>query len=166
MHRRARCRARQNEVSRERARERYGRLAEEHQAAIGSEEYHESRKARRSRVWCIIMHSSQLVCCCFLHHAFSLVAILLYFMSVKHAESLDHVDTVYSACSISTCPPERSLFACGLYQIVKDESAETNEESPATKRLGRCLLNRMNDQGKMYWLCLSIDLFCQILTSR
>jgi diphthamide biosynthesis protein 7 len=70
---------------------------------------------------------------------------------MMQAPSLDLVDTEYSACSISACPSDRSIVACGLYQVVKDESAEqVDESSPATKRLGRCLLMQMDDDGKLY----------------
>lgn len=67
------------------------------------------------------------------------------------APSLDLVDTEYSACSISTCPNNREIVACGLYQVVKDEQAEQiDESSPVTKRLGRCLLMELTeDDGKL-----------------
>ena len=65
------------------------------------------------------------------------------------AQSLDVVDTDYSACSVSACPSNRSIIACGLYQIVADETAEINKDSPATKRLGRCLLTKVDEKGKL-----------------
>lgn len=72
-------------------------------------------------------------------------------MSAFRASSLDLVDTVYSACSVSVCPHDRSLVATGLYQVVRDEDAPVlNESSPPTKRLGRCLLYRMDASGKLY----------------
>ena len=67
------------------------------------------------------------------------------------ATSLDLVDTEYSACSVSCCPNDRSLVATGLYQVVRDEDAPVlDESSPPTKRLGRCLLSRMDVKGKLY----------------
>lgn len=65
------------------------------------------------------------------------------------AASLDLVDTEYSACSISVCPNDRSLVACGLYQVVKDGSKPANDDSPATKRLGRCLLSTLDRKGRL-----------------
>ena len=68
---------------------------------------------------------------------------------VTQAASLDLVDTEYSACSIAACPEDRSVVACGLYQIQKDASAPSNDESPATKRVGRCLIYTLDDDGKL-----------------
>ena len=70
---------------------------------------------------------------------------------MSQAASLDLVDTEYSACSVSCCPNDRSLVATGLYQVVRDEDAPMlDEASPPTKRLGRCLLSRMNPPGNLY----------------
>ena len=81
---------------------------------------------------------------CFLFHASTIIS------DAMQAPSIDLVDTEYSACSIATCPNDRSIVACGLYQVVKDEQAEQiDESSPVTKRLGRCLLMRMSDDGKL-----------------
>lgn len=95
-------------------------------------------------------------------------------LSKMQADSLDVVDTEHSACSVAACPSDRSLFACGLYQVVKQQEPETSisektdvddddeeqsgggssSSSPATKRLGRCLLMRMTDSGKMQVLVM------------
>ena len=74
-------------------------------------------------------------------------------MTHQAGKPLDLVDTEYSACSVATRPlGDRSLVATGLYQIVKDDSADGTQDAsaPATKRLGRCLLSRIDGQGKLY----------------
>ncbi|GAA99174.1 uncharacterized protein L969DRAFT_93636 [Mixia osmundae IAM 14324] len=69
-------------------------------------------------------------------------------MSPRQAQSLAHVDTEYSADSVEFCPTVPSLLLCGTYQIAPDESAlgETDDASPATVRLGRCLLYDVDAQ--------------------
>ena len=73
-------------------------------------------------------------------------------MTHQAGTPLDLVDTEYSACSVATQPyGDRSLIATGLYQIVKDDSADGAQDAsaPATKRLGRCLLSRIDGKGKL-----------------
>lgn len=82
------------------------------------------------------------------------------------AESLDLVDTEYSACSVSACPSDRSIVACGLYQILQDQDAQVNEESPATKRVGGCLLSRMDDAGSLCVVRQNCSSFQLKLVSR
>jgi hypothetical protein len=53
-------------------------------------------------------------------------------------ETLDSVDSVYCACSAEFY--DDAVLAIGTYQIAEDEAAPVNAESPATKRLGRCLV--------------------------
>lgn len=67
---------------------------------------------------------------------------------MKYPESLSCFDTEYSACSVSTNPNDRTLFACGLYQVVNQEN-EDAQEARITARKGRVLLNRLNDDGQM-----------------
>lgn len=89
--------------------------------------------------------------------------------------SLARVDTVYSADCIEFCPSQPGLFACGTYQIEKedvqpeastsgtavdlcastasggDEASDGEDEpvavSPKVKRYGRCLLYQIDRDG-------------------
>lgn len=68
------------------------------------------------------------------------------------AKSLSTVDTVYSADAIEFCPDNSLLFACGTYQIEKDESGVVLEEgeekvAPTVRRYGRCLLYEIDQEG-------------------
>lgn len=85
------------------------------------------------------------------------------------ATSLSTVDTLYSADAIEFCPGNPRLFACGTYQIEKDESnvvppppaataaADGGDESdeddgpaapePVVTRYGRCLLYEIDENG-------------------
>lgn len=52
-----------------------------------------------------------------------------------------YLDTEYSACSAEFSTASPDLLALGLYQIAADAAnPNSTAESPATKRLGRCLL--------------------------
>lgn len=81
-------------------------------------------------------------------------------------QSISTVDTVYSADSIEFCPGQSGLFACGTYQIEKEEVrpdiSSTKDESkgadsdpdepdavvePKVKRYGRCLLYEIDRDG-------------------
>lgn len=85
------------------------------------------------------------------------------------ATSLSSVDTVYSADAVEFCPGRPGLFACGTYQVVKDEPSvpvpapplpsedaeDADDEDPAGSstspdftRYGRCLLYEVNTEGK------------------
>lgn len=78
------------------------------------------------------------------------------------------VDTVYSACSVEFCPAQSNVFACGTYQIEKEEAvqpiappppAATREDGsdddhdelprvePVVTRYGRCLLYNIDQDG-------------------
>jgi diphthine methyl ester acylhydrolase len=82
------------------------------------------------------------------------------------AVSLSTVDTLYSADAIEFCPNNPRLFACGTYQIEKDESAiaapppiaaddeEEGEDEgapavePVVTRYGRCLMYEIDEDGR------------------
>jgi hypothetical protein len=69
-------------------------------------------------------------------------------LALSMTDSLDHLDTQYSACSVEFCPQEPRIFACGTYQLVQtDQDASTS--SPKTERIGRCLLYRVSDSNTM-----------------
>jgi hypothetical protein len=53
-------------------------------------------------------------------------------------ETLDSIDSVYCACSAEFY--DDAVLAIGTYQIAADETVPVNADSPATKRLGRCLV--------------------------
>lgn len=84
------------------------------------------------------------------------------------SRSLSTVDTIFSADAIEFCPTNPRLFACGTYQIEKDESGvkqvaaegegagegeedEEEDEQPASvpvvTRYGRCLLYGIDEEG-------------------
>lgn len=68
------------------------------------------------------------------------------------AKSLSTVDTLYSADAIEFCPGNPHLFACGTYQIEKDESnvvvdEEGETSAPKVERFGRCLLYEIDGEG-------------------
>lgn len=82
------------------------------------------------------------------------------------AVTLSTVDTLYSADAIEFCPNNPRLFACGTYQIEKDESAVAapppveadqgedgaDEGAPAVEpvvtRYGRCLMYEIDEDGR------------------
>lgn len=93
------------------------------------------------------------------------------------ATSLSTVDTIYSADAIEFCPTNPLLFACGTYQIEKeeieptvsspvvvkkDDDSDTEEEeiisaSPVVTRYGRCLMYKIDEDGKnLYVLFVGI----------
>ncbi|GAA5922313.1 diphthamide synthase [Sporobolomyces koalae] len=72
------------------------------------------------------------------------------------ATSLSYVDTVYSADSIEFCFSRGAaaggphLFACGTYQVNKDEttpSVDGEQADPTVTRTGRCLLFSVDSDG-------------------
>ncbi|GAA6007225.1 hypothetical protein JCM11491_003051 [Sporobolomyces phaffii] len=75
------------------------------------------------------------------------------------ARSLSYVDTEYSADSIEFCPSVAHLFACGTYQVDKEQAEpnhthdEEQEQEPApadptVTRRGRCLLYSVDPNGE------------------
>lgn len=72
--------------------------------------------------------------------------------------SRSEADTIYSADSIEFCPLDSNLFACGTYQIIKDDTEaarrvdvdgdELEALSPSVERFGRCLLYQVDDHGR------------------
>lgn len=91
------------------------------------------------------------------------------------AVSLSTVDTLYSADAIEFCPNNPRLFACGTYQIEKDESAvavpaaaaasdeeEGDEEAapagePVVTRYGRCLMYEIDEDGRNLYVISQAD---------
>jgi hypothetical protein len=74
---------------------------------------------------------------------------------LMEATSLSTVDTLYSADAIEFCPGNSRLFACGTYQIEKDESGvvdpaegEERTSEPVVRRYGRCLLYEIDADGR------------------
>ncbi|KAM0750183.1 WD40 repeat-like protein [Meredithblackwellia eburnea MCA 4105] len=78
------------------------------------------------------------------------------------ATSLSSTDTLFSADAIEFVPKNPSIFACGTYQIQKDESTarssaqtDSNDEEdsgesgtdPTVSRYGRCLLYQVDQDG-------------------
>jgi len=75
-------------------------------------------------------------------------------MSLLQAESISYFDTEYSADSIEFCPSIPLLFACGTYQVDKQES--TGSSDPTVVRKGRCYLFKLDRNGhNLYALSLS-----------
>ncbi|GAA5876195.1 hypothetical protein JCM16303_007053 [Sporobolomyces ruberrimus] len=64
------------------------------------------------------------------------------------ARSLSHVDTEYSADSIEFCPSVPNLFACGTYQVNKEDNPDVDESDPTVTRTGRCLLYSVDRNGQ------------------
>lgn len=86
------------------------------------------------------------------------------------AESIQSVDTEYSADSIEFSPVQHDIFVCGTYQIEKldemndkadiganqrtvhDENEDSEEEgsaaAPRTRRKGRALVYRVAEDGQ------------------
>jgi diphthamide biosynthesis protein 7 len=107
-----------------------------------------------------------------------------------NAVSRASTDTEYSACAVEFCPTNPSLFVCGTYQIVKEDSIpeinsaldkvslgtpeEGSEESdddevtlpsPVVTRFGRCLLYEIDEDGSnLYFLLFSSSTFVPPLT--
>lgn len=80
-------------------------------------------------------------------------------LGTMQAASQSTVDTVYSADAIEYCPVAPYIFACGTYQIEKDESsAQTGEDGvvsePTVTRFGRCLLYETDADGTNWWVIL------------
>jgi hypothetical protein len=91
------------------------------------------------------------------------------------AESIQSVDTVYSADSIEFSPVQHDIFVCGTYQIEKldeatgkvdkevsgksednengDSDNEDSSSGPKTRRLGRALVYQVAEDGQS--LCVS-----------
>lgn len=73
---------------------------------------------------------------------------------MAEATSLSCTDTVFSADAIEFSP-DPNIFACGTYQIEKDESAASQPApdddgvvtEPTVSRFGRCLLYEVDRDG-------------------
>lgn len=108
-------------------------------------------------------------------HVSLVIALTLFypvcrFSIVPSAESIQSVDTVYSADSIEFSPVQHDIFVCGTYQIQKldeikdradtealqrtaDDKSEDSEgegfaAAPRTRRLGRALVYQVAEDGQ------------------
>lgn len=104
------------------------------QAFSGGEQRGDTRSGSRAHADFLRLSCSVSKFCTFSHFFHHLRFGLFPLMSA-------YLDTEYSACSAEFSPFHSNLLALGLYQITPDEdNACSTTESPATKRLGRCLL--------------------------
>ncbi|KAI5478338.1 WD repeat protein [Pseudohyphozyma bogoriensis] len=75
---------------------------------------------------------------------------------VEPATTLSTDDTVFSADAIEFCPVNSRIFACGTYQIQKEEVApptpaeeeDGESKTPVVTRFGRCLMYEIDESGK------------------
>jgi diphthamide biosynthesis protein 7 len=72
------------------------------------------------------------------------------------AESLSQADTEFSADAVEFCPLNSRIFACGTYQVDKEDapvpvlSGDDAEDavSPTVTRRGRLLLYEIDEDGR------------------